>query len=345
VIIKHLLTVAMAIAIISCGDRVQDVPPKSSDDTNRSAQPVNVIFDTDMGPDYDDVGAITLLHAFADEGTANILATIASTRYDGVAEALDVLNTYFNRPDLPVGVPYGKASVLRDTQHWSDTLRKNYPHSIRSNSDATDAVKLYRSILAKQPDTSVTIITVGFLTNIANLLRSQPDEFSDLDGKQLVKAKVKKLVSMAGRFPEGSEFNINIDAAASKYAYANFDRPVIFSGFEIGQQIKTGIPLISDSTIKNSPVKDVFRISIPMAVEDSAGRMSWDETAVLVAVKGHEPYYTLNYGSIIIDEKGYNKWSTDNNRHAHLVASAPPIEVQDIINRLIMHQPAGKAKQ
>jgi hypothetical protein len=62
---------------------------------NSHAEPV--IFDSDMGPDYDDVGAITMLHSFADDGSANILATIASTKYDGVAEVLDVFNTYFNR--------------------------------------------------------------------------------------------------------------------------------------------------------------------------------------------------------------------------------------------------------
>jgi pyrimidine-specific ribonucleoside hydrolase len=34
----------------------------------QKTKPVPVIFDSDMGPDYDDVGAITLLHAFADSG-------------------------------------------------------------------------------------------------------------------------------------------------------------------------------------------------------------------------------------------------------------------------------------
>ncbi|MEJ0107085.1 MAG: hypothetical protein WDO19_33115 [Bacteroidota bacterium] len=46
----------------------------------------------------------------------------------------------------------------------------------------------------------------------------------------------------------------------------------------------------------NSPAKDVFRICIPMAAEDSGGRMSWDETAVLVAVKGYSPWYTVEKG-------------------------------------------------
>ena len=94
---------------------------------------VSIIFDTDMGPDYDDVGAITLLHAFADSGKAKILATIASTKYEGVAAVLNVLNTYFKRPGIPIGVPKSHAIKQRDWQHWTDTLIVKYPHLIKTN--------------------------------------------------------------------------------------------------------------------------------------------------------------------------------------------------------------------
>lgn len=302
-------------------------------------KPVQVIFDTDMGPDYDDVGAITLLHSFADSGRANILATVASTKYDGVAATLNIFNTYFNRPDIPVGVPKGKALELRDFQHWSDSVRARYPHTVKSNEDAMDAVALYRKILSSQPDTSVTIITVGFLTNISDLLKSKPDQYSPMSGKDLVRKKVKLLVSMAGKFPEGHEFNVKEDAAASKYAFEQWNRPVIFSGFEIGQKIKSGIPLISDDNIQNSPVKDVFRISIPMEKEDSAGRMSWDQTAVLVGVLGYEPFYSLKAGCIVVDKEGYNKWTTRKKTQFYIVEKMPSEKVEGLINRLMMHQP------
>src|SRR3954454_3408933 len=82
----------------------------------RKTKPLSVIFDTDMGPDYDDAGAITLLHAFADDGKANILATVASTKYEGVAAVLNVFNTYFRRPGLLIGVPKGEAVTTRDKQ-------------------------------------------------------------------------------------------------------------------------------------------------------------------------------------------------------------------------------------
>jgi pyrimidine-specific ribonucleoside hydrolase len=298
-----------------------------------------IIFDSDMGPDYDDVGAITLLHAFADSGQVKILATMASTKYDGVASVLNVFNTYFNRPSIPIGVPKGNALTLRDFQHWTDTLIAKYPHKIKSNEEAEDAIELYRKILSRQPNHSVTIVTVGFLTNMAGLLRSKADQHSQLDGKELVSAKVKQLVCMAGAFPQGYEFNVDRDAASSQYAFANWPTNVLFSGFEIGKKIKVGLPLINNEKIKNSPVKDVFSICIPMAKEDSAGRMSWDETAVLVAVKGFEPYYHLKHGHIEVADDGKNKWVDDGNTQAYLIESEPYEKVQSIINKVIMHQP------
>jgi inosine-uridine nucleoside N-ribohydrolase len=304
----------------------------------KKAYPVHIIFDSDMGPDYDDVGAITILHNLADKGEAKILATMASTKYDGVAGVLNVFNTYFSRSDLPVGVPKGDAQTLRDWQHWTDTLLARYPHKIKTNDEAWDAVKLYRKTLAAQPDGSVTIVTVGFLTNLSNLLNTTADEYSALNGNELVKKKVKLLVCMGGKFPSGYEFNVMKDAKASQNVYINWPTQVIFSGFEIGEKIKAGLPLIHNAAIKNNPTKDVFRICIPMAKEDSLGRMSWDETAVLVAVKGYSAWYTLRPGRITVADDGKNGWDDKGTGQAYLVEKADYHVVQDLINALIRHQ-------
>ncbi|MFI5131015.1 MAG: nucleoside hydrolase [Chitinophagales bacterium] len=301
-----------------------------------------VIFDSDMGPDYDDVGAITLLHAFADSGYVRILATMASTKYEGVAAVFNVLNTYFKRPDLLIGVPKGKASELRDGQHWTDTLLAKYRHRIKRNDEAGDAVQLYRKLLASQPDRSVTIITVGFLTNLSALLQSTPDKYSKLNGKALVKQKVKQLVCMAGSFPAGSEYNVRVDAAASQFVFNNWETPVLFTGVEIGFKIATGLPLIHKESIKNSPVKDVFRICIPLNIQDSAGRMSWDQTAVLIAVKGYRPWYTIETGRMIVAADGSNTWSNESSTHSYIKEVQSPLVVQGIINSLMMHQPVRK---
>ena len=308
----------------------------------QKAKPVPVIFDSDMGPDYDDVGAITLLHAFADSGYINILATVASTKYEGVAAVFNLLNTYFNRPDLLIGVPKGKALELKDSQHWTDTLLLKYPHRIKKNDEVLSATEVYRKTLAAQPDGSVTIITVGFLTNLADLLQSASDRFSKLNGKELVKKKVKQLVCMAGSFPAGNEWNVRMDAASSGNVFDNWETPILFSGVEIGFTIKTGLPLINDRSIKNSPVKDVYRISIPLSLQDSAGRMSWDQTAVLIAVKGYKPWWNIQSGRIKVAEDGSNTWENGTSAHAYLVESQSPIIVRDLINKLMLHQPIKK---
>lgn len=311
------------------------------------AQPRRVIFDSDMGPDYDDVGAITLLHAYADSGLVKILATVASTRYPGVAGVLSVFNTYFGRPGIPIGVAGPGGLELRDWQHWTDTLLARYPHRVRANSDVPDAVTVYRSVLAAQPDHSVTVITVGFLTNLSALLQSGPDQHSRLSGAALVRLKVRQLVSMAGRFPNGYEFNVMKDAPASQYVFSHWPTPILFSGFEIGEKIFTGLPLIRATGIRDSPVRDVFRISIPLAPEDSAGRKSWDETAVLVAVKGYAPFYGVEYGTIAVAADGKDTWTGGPAQgtppRARLVEAVSPSVVQALINHLIMHQPSNSA--
>ena len=145
---------------------------------------------------------------------------------------------------------------------------------------------------------------------------------------------------MEGKFPDGYEFNVDKDIPSSQYAFANWPTNILFSGFEIGEKIKVGLPLIHNDQIQNSPVKDVFSICIPMAKEDSAGRKSWDETAVMIAVKGFAPYYHLHYGHIEVADKGNNIWVDEGKNQAYLIESEPPEKVQAFINSMIMHQPA-----
>ncbi|MGB4291439.1 MAG: nucleoside hydrolase [Bacteroidales bacterium] len=311
-------------------------------DKSHRPEPVKIIFDTDMGPDYDDVGALAFLHAMADSGRAEILATVSSNKHPLAAPCINIINTYFGRPELPIGAPKTEGLSLTAWQHWPDSLVARYPHTINSTDNVPDAVYIYRKTLSTQPDTSVTIVTVGFLTNIANLLKSQPDSLSPLDGRELVSKKVKRLVSMAGRFPSGKEFNIHMDSVASEYVFNEWPGEIIFSGFEIGSKIFTGLQLIN-SDIKDSPVKDVYRISIPLSEEDKNGRMSWDQTAVLIAVYGTEVFFDTKRGNIIINSDGSNSWEDNpEGKHLHVVIKMPVPEITRFIEDRMMHRPLSE---
>jgi len=304
-------------------------------------KPISIIFDTDIAPDYDDVGAMALLHAFADNGEAKILATISCNAFETTAPTLSVLNTYFRRPDIPIGITKTKLPNKACSQEWAQAIILQYPHLLISNGQAENAVILYRKILAMQPDTSVTIITVGFFTNLANLLGTQPDGYSSLDGKALIRKKVKQLVSMAARIDEygagGYEFNVAVDAAASKKVFAEWPTPMILSGFEIGEKILTGIRLIKNDSIRNSPVKDAFRIALAKD-HNTVGRNSWDQTAVLVAVRGWEPWFSYRRLNFDVKEDGKNI-VIPGDKIIYLEFKQTPEAIGKVIEDLMMHEP------
>lgn len=301
-----------------------------------SRLPKTLILDTDIGPDYDDVGAMAVMHALADKGEVRPLAVISSNKNEYVVPTIDLLNTYFGRPELATGAPKGDAApTYGATQKWPEMLVEKYPHNIKKTADAADAVTVYRKILAKQPDQSVTIVTVGFLTNLANLLDSKPDEHSQLSGLNLVRKKVSGLVSMAGRFPAGREYNVYADSLASQKVFTEWPTEIIFSGFEIGQEIRTGVRVIANERLK-SPVKDAYQLAMSKSEGDANGRQSWDQTAVLVGVRGVQPYFGLKRGKIIIKD-GNNTWQDDAmGPHAYLTPSMPTPQLTALIEGLMM---------
>ena len=177
------------------------------------------------------------------------------------------------------------------------------------------------------------------MTNMANLLKSEPDQFSKLNGEQLVRAKVRRLVAMAGRFPEGKEFNIEKDAASSVWIATHWPVDIIFTGWEIGAKLFSGLPLMRSPQI-NSPVKDVFAISIPKSEEDSKGRKSWDQTAVIIAVEGAEKFYSIVPGKMICNTDGSNAWLSSGRGHWYVKERVAAGEVEKIINDRMKHLPS-----
>jgi inosine-uridine nucleoside N-ribohydrolase len=301
-----------------------------------------IIFDTDLGPDYDDVGALAFLNAMADSGKVEILATLSCNKNSLVAPSIEIINTYFGREHLPVGAPKTAGVSLGSSQHWADSLVAKYSHSISSTDDVGDAVTSYRKILSLQPDNSVTIVTTGFLTNLANLLKSDPDKYSTLRGRELVIKKVKCLVSMAGKFPEGREFNLYMDSLSSEYVSENWPGKIIFTGFETGVRILTGLRLIK-MDLNNSPVKDVYEISMHQSAEDSNGRKSWDQTAVLIATYGTEGFFDTVKGRIVVNRDGSNSWKDDpDGNHEYVILKMRLNEISRFIEDRMMHLPSGQ---
>jgi inosine-uridine nucleoside N-ribohydrolase len=203
------------------------------------------------------------------------------------------------------------------------------------------SVEIYRELLALQPDSSVTIVTVGFMTNVSELLQSKPDKFSELNGLELVEKKVKNWVAMAGGFPQGREFNIHEDTESAIYAFENFPKPILFTGFEIGEKIKTG-SLVAALNDENSPVSLGYKINFETYTkEGEKTRSSWDQTAVLIAARNPEKYFYLSgHGTLKMNKDGSNYWEpSDQGAHQFIVHKYPYKNIEEEIDELMMHKP------
>jgi purine nucleosidase len=302
-----------------------------------------------MAGDVDDVGALALLHALADLGEAEILAAGISARNEHVGPCLDAINTWYGRPDIPIGYQRGiQVGYPVDTgevieSKYAEAVAKGFPHDLARSSDAPDAALLYRRILAGQPDASVVIVSVGFLTNLRRLLDTPPDALSALGGEELVRRKVRLWVCMGGKFPDGrfkdgeGEYNLRVDPEASARAMNDWPTPVVFSGFEIGDRVMTGKGL--RSAPDTSPVRAAY-----LHFNGLADRESWDQTAVLYAVRGPAAYWTESEPGLALMHvgirTGYNEWiPTPRKAHRYLIEKMPPAEVARVIEGLMLRPP------
>jgi inosine-uridine nucleoside N-ribohydrolase len=316
--------------------------------------PVSIILDTDIGPDVDDAGALGMLHALADNGEARILATVSCNPGPWSARLIRSINRYYGRPDLPVGEPKGHGVQLDNQNDWPrKVVEEQSGGAAAVSGEVPPALTVYRQTLAAQPDSSVTIVTIGFLTNLAELLSSGPDAHSPLSGPDLVRQKVKDLVVMGGKFPRGPEFNLALDPEATVKVINDWPTSILFSGWEIGETIKTGGRVQREGEPEN-PVRQSFAYYFNRP-DTVLQRSSWDQSAVLAAVRGTAGYWDTRPGRIVFEPKWkrtapahnptYEEWDENTWQedpaapHRYLVEEMPPAQVAEEIEELMLQPP------
>ncbi len=257
----------------------------------------NVIFDTDIGPDCDDAGALAVLFEMAKKYEVKILGVANCTSNPYGNGAIRAIAEYYGYDDLKIGQHKGY-EILKDNDKYNKPVTKKYCKYENSAVHAKSALELYESVLKKAEDDSVTVIAVGPLTNIAEILNEQPELFNK---------KVNSIIAMAGKFPKGKEFNIECDPGAAKTVFEKFKHIIVCSGFEIGSKIKTGFK----SEHENNPVYDCYKIYAG-GKEPPYMRESWDLTAVHYAFEGEGNHYSLSKSvNITVDDEGHISAASD----------------------------------
>ncbi|MCI5146429.1 MAG: nucleoside hydrolase [Candidatus Electrothrix sp. AR3] len=292
-----------------------------------------LILDTDISSDVDDVGAVALLHGLANQGNVRILAMMVSSGDPWSVPCLAAINTWFGRPNIPIGMIQGEN--VQHQSKYTKNIAEEFPHQSATGADAPEAVNLYRRLLAAQADKSVTLVTIGYLTNLRNLLESKADAYSPLDGRSLVLRKVQHLVCMGGQYPTGREWNFYQDAPAAAYVVDHWPTPIVFSGFEIGKDILTGAGL--KKAASSNPIRRSYEL-----YNNLTNRPSWDQIALYYAVKGQQvSLWSSIPGKNTVQTDGSNVWQNkqDDVNHAYLVQEAAPSEITMLLEQLMLSTP------
>ncbi len=309
-----------------------------------AAQP-KIIFDTDIGGDADDLGALAMLHNFVKRGDCELLAVMSWTTDEYAIPAIDAINRYYLHPNIPIGTR--KDKTYTSETNYNRVIAENFQYKLSFN-DVPDATELYRKILSVAEDSSITIVTVGPLMNIQLLLKSGPDKYSSLTGSELISKKVKEFVIMGGQFPKGDDewnFNGNMPGV-TKFVLNNLQVPITFSGFELGAKIKTGA--VFNQIDEQTPLYQgflYFSEHAPWMKDQFKGKIldnsTFDQTAVLYAVKGGVGKYwdRIEGGFCEADDNGGNKWvKQKESNHSYLKLKESPEVMATLIEVIMLNQ-------
>lgn len=293
---------------------------------------INLIMETDIGNDVDDALALDMLYKYIDAKQINLLAININKEGTAPAEFTDLMNTWYGHPDIPIGTIKEGADCENDAVNYARVVASMkdtdgnavFHRSVSDVSTLPDAVSLYRKILAGMPDQSVTIVSVGFSTNLIRLLATEGDAVSPLSGKELIARKVCKLVTMAGCFDKEdfAEYNVHKDIPAARVVFEEWPTPVITSPFEVGNAI-----CYPGSSIENDfgwaegphPLVEAYKSYLPMPYD----RPTWDLTAVLYAVEG-DAWFTMSPAGVIrVTEEGFTHFTASEQGNRYYMQTSP----------------------
>jgi inosine-uridine nucleoside N-ribohydrolase len=303
------------------------------------AEPVRLIFDTDLGNDVDDTMALAVIHALQNRNECELLAITTTKDNPYVAPMVAVVNTFYGRPDIPIAVvkngpTKADGKYNRNVLELKDDAGKpRYSYNLPPVDQLPEAVSYLRKRLAAEPDHSVVLVQVGFFTNFARLLETPSDDFSALSGKELIIKKVKFLSLMAAAWYGQREFNVIQDIPNAQKMIDNWPTEMIFSGFEIGDLIQYPPKSMQDdfNYVKYHPVKDAYHFYRGL----DKSQPTFDLTSVLYAVRPDRGYFDLSpKGTVKVLDNGTTTFEpSENGKHRFLLVN--PVQIAMVREALV----------
>ena len=314
---------------------------------------INLIMETDIGNDIDDVIAIDLIYKYIDARIVNLLGVCINKEGYRTGEFVDILNTWYGHPDIPIGIIHDGAPCDEVEYNYTRKVvdletadgQPAFKRTLKSHDDLLEAPVLYRKLLSEAKDNSVVIASVGFSTNLARLLDTPADEYSPLTGMELVARKVKYLSTMAGCFSDTTrhEYNVVKDIPAAKKVFEEWPTPLVTSPWELGAVVKYPAESIDNDfewAGGNHPLVEAYYHYQPRPYNSP----TWDPTAVLYAVEGDRWFTVSEPGFISINSVGSSIFTPDpnGNRRYLMVDEAQAEAIKNHFVKIVTTVPANK---
>ncbi len=268
-----------------------------------------LILDTDIGPDCDDAGAIAVMSILAKRYNVPVAGIITCTSSAYAAPCAEAIADFC---DLQVGViAENKQQGFLDTPQY-ERYNRFIAERFGTQKSHPEAVATYRRLLASCPDAGAVIAAIGPFSTLAQLVQSEPDEYSPLDGAALLQKKVYAVVTMAGKYPHGEEWNIKIDPASACIFFKNCRVPLIFSDFDLGYTVRSGFPYSAPFYTQNPVFMSYYCYFNSGSVSRELINASYDLTAIHFAIEGESAFYGLSEPEhFSVNADGENVFSTN----------------------------------
>lgn len=286
---------------------------------NKPSPKPYVILDTDLGSSTDDVFAIKKLCQYMKEGKCTLLGVICDRKGDQNAKMAKMLLTYYNCPDVPIGLersyPDSPHIFINycDSDNWNPEKKNWKSNSVWSKAPFNDAkyncnidaipdgYDLYCDLLRKADDQGVDIVCIGFMTTLSRLLNTP-------EGIELVKKKVKNIYIMGSKFTSsntigklgynlgklyGKEPSVSPIYSAMVFNNLPDNVNVVFSSDNVGESLGwyANETVINDfENDKSDPIYIIYHDFEPDSMQ-----FMWDVLPVIECVEGHDnDYFTLS---------------------------------------------------
>lgn len=301
-----------------------------------------LLLDTDIGPDCDDVGAIAVMAALAERYGVSVGAVVSCTSSPYGAPCAEALCRFAG---LRVGAfAENKCPHLLDLERY-----RRYDRSIAERFGSPkcypDSTETYRRTLAGLPDGSAVIVAIGPFSTLAQLLDSRPDEISPLDGVTLLRRKVSAVIAMAGKYPRGLEWNIEMEPVSARRFLGACPVPLILSDFDVGATIRCGFPTAPANASEN-PFWTAYRLWCGKDEGLPQLNKAYDLTAMHFAFEGVGEWFDLSETERLeVQEDGTTVFfpSRDGNCR-RLLKAVPDRVLADYYNDVLLSVGAGEAR-